>query len=103
MHREVLAWLADYDAVVAPTNKLVAPPLDARFSAYFAAHRRVDLTTVGNLLGLPALSVPTGFGQRGLPTGMQFVAPPLAEATVLALGQAFQERTDWHTRRPPLV
>jgi aspartyl-tRNA(Asn)/glutamyl-tRNA(Gln) amidotransferase subunit A len=101
MHREVGAWLAQFDAVVTPTHQLVAPPLDARFSAYFGRHRRSDLTTVGNLLGLPALTVPTGFGQRGLPTGMQCVAAPLREDLVLAVGAAYQEGTAWHTRRPP--
>lgn len=101
MHREVGAWLANFDAVVAPTNKLVAPPLEGRFSDYFRDHRRGDLTTVGNLLGLPALTVPTGFGERGLPTALQCVAAPLREEVVLAVGLTYQARTDWHRRRPP--
>ncbi len=100
MHREVLAWLAGYDALVAPTSKLVAPPLHARFSAYFGPHRRSDLTTVGNLLGLPALCLPTGYGERGLPTSLQLVAAPLREDLVLALGHAYQTRTEWHRQRP---
>jgi aspartyl-tRNA(Asn)/glutamyl-tRNA(Gln) amidotransferase subunit A len=103
MHREIGAWLARFDAVVAPTNKLVAPPLDARFSKYYGPHRRAELTTVGNLLGLPALSVPTGFGERGLPTAMQLVAAPLQEAIVVSLGEAYQARTDWHRQRPALA
>jgi len=101
MHREVLGWLADYDALAAPTSKLVAPPLQGRFSDYFGPHRRSDLTTVGNLLGLPALCLPTGFGERGLPTSMQLVAAPLREDLVLALGHAYQARTEWHRQRPP--
>jgi len=102
IHREVGAWLSAYDVIVAPTSKMVAPPLNMRFSSYFGAHRRSDLTTVGNLLGLPALTVPTGFGERGLPTAMQMVAAPLQEALVLALGELYQTRTDWHLRRPPV-
>lgn len=102
MHRDVLAWLAGFDAVVAPIVKQVAPPLASTFTAYFGAHRRVHLTTVGNLLGLPALGLPMGFGERGLPTGMQLVAAPLQESVVLALGDAYQARTDWHRRRAPL-
>lgn len=102
MHREVVAWLAGYDALVAPTSKLVAPPLQGRLSAYFGPHRRSDLTTVGNLLGLPALCLPTGFGERGLPTSLQIVAAPLREDLVTALGQAYQTRTGWHRQHPPV-
>jgi aspartyl-tRNA(Asn)/glutamyl-tRNA(Gln) amidotransferase subunit A len=42
-----------------------------------------------------------GFGPGGLPLGLQFVGAPWGEATLLALGEAFQNATDWHTRRPP--
>ncbi len=101
IQREVLAWLRDFDAVVTPTLKVVAPPLEQRFSDYFGAFRRQDLTTLGNLIGLPALTVPTGFGERGLPTALQFVGAPGTENLLLALGNWYQERTDWHRRRPP--
>ena len=61
-----------------------------------------DLFTVGaNLAGLPALSVPAGMAE-GLPVGVQFQGPPLAETNLLAIGAAFQRATDWHLRRPRL-
>ncbi|HUJ75825.1 MAG TPA: amidase family protein, partial [bacterium] len=101
MQREVLAWLSAYDALVTPTIKRVAPPLDARFSQYFGDDRRQEVTTVGNLLGLPAITVPTGFGQRGLPTALQFVGAPGSENLLLALAEAYQQRTDWHRHLPP--
>jgi aspartyl-tRNA(Asn)/glutamyl-tRNA(Gln) amidotransferase subunit A len=53
-----------------------------------------------NLAGLPALSVPCGFA-RSLPVGLQLVGRPFDEATVLAVGHAYQEATRWHERRPP--
>ncbi|HJZ88967.1 MAG TPA: amidase [Polyangia bacterium] len=56
---------------------------------------------IGNLCGLPAISVPCGFAD-GLPVGLQLVGPPLSEASVLAVAHAFQQATDWHRRRPPL-
>jgi aspartyl-tRNA(Asn)/glutamyl-tRNA(Gln) amidotransferase subunit A len=55
-----------------------------------------------NLSGLPALSVPCGFTQAGLPVGLQIVGRPFDEATVLRVGQAYESATDWHTRKPPL-
>ncbi len=99
-HRDVFSWLHRYDAIVTPTHKLVAPPLNQRFSDYFGPYRRQEITTVGNLLGLPALSVPSGFGERGLPTAIQFVGPPLSENLLIALGSHYQSRTDWHRMRP---
>jgi aspartyl-tRNA(Asn)/glutamyl-tRNA(Gln) amidotransferase subunit A len=55
-----------------------------------------------NLSGLPALSVPCGFTQVGLPVGLQIVGRPFDEATVLRIGQAYEAATDWHTRKPAL-
>jgi aspartyl-tRNA(Asn)/glutamyl-tRNA(Gln) amidotransferase subunit A len=99
-HRDVAAWLSRYDAIVTPTHKLVAPPLAGRFSDYFGPYRRQEITTVGNLLGLPALSIPSGFGERGLPTAIQFVGKPLSENLLIALGAFYQGRTEWHRQRP---
>ena len=52
-------------------------------------------------VGLPALCVPMGFGPGHLPLGLQFVGAAYDEATLLALGMAFQQATDWHRQRPP--
>ncbi|MCZ6557667.1 MAG: amidase [SAR324 cluster bacterium] len=101
LHRELGRWLAPYDAVVTPTLKKVAPGLEERFSSYFGAYRRLPITVAGNLLGWPCITVPNGFGERGLPTAIQFVGRPLSENTVLAIAASFQQRTDWHLRRPP--
>jgi aspartyl-tRNA(Asn)/glutamyl-tRNA(Gln) amidotransferase subunit A len=59
-----------------------------------------DIYTIGaNLAGLPAMSLPCGF-VRGLPVGLQLVAPPLHEAQLLKAGHHFQRATDWHQRVP---
>jgi len=55
-----------------------------------------------NYLGLPTISVPCGFDDRGLPIGLQLAARPFAEARVLAVADAFQRVTDWHKRCPSL-
>lgn len=54
-----------------------------------------------NLLGLPAMSVPMGFDQSGLPMGLQLVGRPWNESTLLRCGAAYQQTTDWHLRAPP--
>ena len=62
-----------------------------------------DIFTVSvNLAGIPGLSLPCGFSKAGLPIGVQLLAKPFAEDTLLQAGHAYQEATDHHRRRPPL-
>ena len=55
-----------------------------------------------NGYGLPTISIPCGFSKAGLPIGLQIAGPMFAETAVLALARAYQQETDWHTRKPPL-
>ena len=91
---------AHCDALVAPGMLQVAPPVSDSLDEYFAGSDR-GLSGFGNLTGLPALCVPMGFGPGALPLGLQFVAAPWNEATILTLGAAYQKVTDWHRKRPP--
>ncbi|WP_281858982.1 amidase family protein [Litoreibacter halocynthiae] len=52
------------------------------------------------LAGLPALSVPVGFGSGGTPMGMQLIGHRGTDATVLALGRAYEAATDWVSQQP---
>ena len=56
-----------------------------------------------NLSGLPALALPCGFTRAGLPISLQLAGRPFDEATVLRAGHAYEQATEWHTRRPPLT
>ena len=58
---------------------------------------------VGNGAGLPAISVPNGFGEHGRPTGIQFMGRAYEENTVLSVARAYQSLTDWHTMHPPAL
>jgi aspartyl-tRNA(Asn)/glutamyl-tRNA(Gln) amidotransferase subunit A len=53
--------------------------------------------------GIPAISVPCGFTDAGLPVGLMIAGPRFAEGRVLALARAFEQATEWHRRRPPLA
>jgi aspartyl-tRNA(Asn)/glutamyl-tRNA(Gln) amidotransferase subunit A len=109
------------DVILAPTRAVPAPridePLDPEWrparpggarragtaSAATRAIGNAALIPAGNLAGLPALSLPCGFSTTGLPLGIQLVGRPFEEATLIALGHAYQQATDWHRRRPPAV
>lgn len=93
---------ARFDALVAPTLVRVAPDADESFGGAF---RRggIQIGGAGNVAGLPAVSVPNGFGERGLPTAIQFVGRAFEENRILAVARAYQQRTDWHLRLPPNV
>jgi len=92
--------LSRFDAIVTPTMPAVAVPIDTDFRTYFAPHRGSDIGGAGNAAGIPAISVPNGFGQRGLPTGIQFVGRTFEENKILAIAQHLQSKTDWHTKTP---
>jgi aspartyl-tRNA(Asn)/glutamyl-tRNA(Gln) amidotransferase subunit A len=56
-----------------------------------------------NLVGAPALAIPAGFSEEGLPTGMQIIGKKFAEAELLQMGYLYQQETDWHKKLPPLL
>jgi aspartyl-tRNA(Asn)/glutamyl-tRNA(Gln) amidotransferase subunit A len=100
--------LSTVDVLIAPTRLDPAPkitqPLDRRSSdrPTPSAPGLTALIAAGNLAGLPALSLPCGFA-NGMPMGLQLVGSPFSENMLLAIGRTFQERTDWHKRRPPIA
>ena len=59
-------------------------------------------TSLGDLLGLCAVSVPCGFSADGLPIGLMVYARPFDEATALRLAFAYEQTAEWRTRRPDL-
>ena len=61
-----------------------------------------SVTAPFNLTGMPALTVCNGFDAAGLPLGMQIAGRPFDEATVLAVGHAFEQATNFRSRRPKI-
>jgi aspartyl-tRNA(Asn)/glutamyl-tRNA(Gln) amidotransferase subunit A len=95
--REVAAALADVDALLTPTTLTPPIPIDQVDQGATAAH----FTRPVNYLGLCGLAVPNGFTAGGLPISLQIVAHAGDEAMALRIGQAYEEATEWKTRRPP--
>jgi len=102
MKQAVARLFERFDAVVAPTRASVAYPADRNFEdAYPDVSGGPALIPAGNLCGLPALALPDGFGDNGLPTSLQLMGPAFSEELLVRVGHVYQQRTDWHQRRPP--
>ena len=86
---------------MALTSATTASPLDQEFRGAIRGNARDIMGAVGNGSGLPAISVPNGFSEKGLPTGIQFMGRAYDENVVIAVARAYQSLTDWHTQHPP--
>jgi aspartyl-tRNA(Asn)/glutamyl-tRNA(Gln) amidotransferase subunit A len=99
LRREWFALLRDHDVILSPTTLIAAPPRDGE-DAVAAAQRLTANTSPFNLTGLPAVSVPCGFTQAGLPIGLQLAAGPWREGLLLRVARAYEHATPWHERQP---
>ena len=64
-------------------------------------HRWMEVMIPVTMSNCPALAVPAGFNDRGLPMGLQIVAPNHGELACLQLAHAYDEATGWVAKRPP--
>jgi aspartyl-tRNA(Asn)/glutamyl-tRNA(Gln) amidotransferase subunit A len=100
-----LAAVAGVDAVIAPVAPVAAPTLAESDvgngpDAEAVIQRLTRFTRPINYLGLPSLSIPSGFTRAGLPVGMQLIGRSFEEAMLLRIGAAFQRASDFHARVP---
>lgn len=102
--RNVHAVFAEVDLLVTPTTPMPAPAIaDLRANAEALRPAELKLlrnTRPFNVWGLPAISLPCGFTQSGLPIGLQIAGRPWREDLVLRLAHAYEQATAWHKRRP---
>jgi len=101
--RSIRAVFADVEVVVTPTTPMAAPAI-AELKANPEALRPAELkllrnTRPFNVWGLPAISVPCGYTQSGMPIGLQIAGPLWREDLVLRLAHAYEQATAWHGRR----
>ena len=102
-------FFMDYDLLVSPCMQLTA------FDVGILAPASIDgqaldpffddwcsLPLAANLTGQPAISIPMGFGDDGLPVGMQVMGKRFDDATVLQLAAAFERAAPWRDSKPPM-
>ena len=96
--------------LILPTSSVQATPIPTE--AGMAKNGKEDFltmlggrrtyTTPSNLAGVPGLSINCGFTSDGLPVGLQMVGRPFDEPTLFRAAYAYEQATDWHTRRAPI-
>lgn len=99
--------LDEVDLLAGPTEPVTAPEILA--SKVMAGEQEVGVvgaltqyTRPYNINGFPAISVPCGFSDDGMPIGLQLAGRPFDELTVLRAAHAYEQANEWHTRRPPI-
>jgi aspartyl-tRNA(Asn)/glutamyl-tRNA(Gln) amidotransferase subunit A len=100
LQSEMAEVLGTVDVLATPTMPMPAPTFATAYSPDFGFPR--SNMAPFNMTGLPALAVPCGFSGSGLPLSLQIAGRPFDEATVLRAGHAYEQATEWHTRRPPV-
>jgi len=102
MRAAVAKLYEKFDVFATPTRSTVSYPIGKNFEdVYPGVSGGPPLIAAGALCGLPAIALPNGFGENGLPTSLSFMGPAFSERTLVALGHAYQSKTDFHRRRPP--
>ena len=89
------------DVIAGPVAPTVAWKIGEKSDDPVANYLADIFTLPASLAGLPAMSIPAGFGAGGLPVGLQLIGNYLQEAQLLGVAHQFQLATDFHDRKPP--
>jgi len=88
------------DVILGPTTPTTAFPIGAKIDDPVQMYLNDIFTIPAPLAGLPGLSVPCGFDDKGLPVGLQLTGNYFSEARLLGIAHRYQQATDWHLRVP---
>ena len=105
--REARKLLEEVDLLAGPTEPVTAPKLlatkvQAGEASIGTTPALTQYTRPYNITGMPAISIPCGFSDAGLPFALQLAGRPFDELTVLRAAHAYEQATEWHKRRPPI-
>ena len=101
IRRDFQQVFGQVDLLAAPTAPSVAFTIGEHTNDPLAMYLEDVCTLPASIAGVPGLVVPCGFSEN-MPVGLQLIGKPFDEATLFRVGDAYQQATDWHTRRPSL-
>jgi amidase len=99
---ELARMFVGIDALISPVYPFVGARYDEMDAHLKNLHGFLGYTAPFNVAGSPSVTMPCGLSAVGMPLGVQLIGPHLSEAELLKTAHAYQQATDWHTRRPPL-
>jgi aspartyl-tRNA(Asn)/glutamyl-tRNA(Gln) amidotransferase subunit A len=108
LRQQILDALESVDVLLMPTSSIPAPlipdkaGIDSKREVLDGFKGRRSYTSPFNLANTPALSINCGFTAGNLPVGLQIIGKPFDEAKLFQVAHAYEQSTDWHTRRPPV-
>jgi aspartyl-tRNA(Asn)/glutamyl-tRNA(Gln) amidotransferase subunit A len=102
IRQDFLKTFEQCDLIATPVTPTTAFRLGEKTADPLTMYLSDIFTIAVNLSGLPGLSVPCGFDRQGLPIGLQLIGKPFSEETLLQAAYAYEQTTDWHTRKPAL-
>ena len=107
--RKAVTLFESYDVLVLPSAQMwpfdvtLDYPKEIAGTTMDTYHRWMQVVIPASLLGLPVVNIPAGFGQNGLPAGLQLIGPKGSDARLLQLAQQWHEATRWPQKRPPVI
>jgi len=96
------AW-NECDAIITPTSPTTAFRIGERSADPLSMYLSDIYTISANLSGIPAISIPCGFSQEGLPIGLQIMGPAFQESLLFRIAHTYEQATSWHTMKPELT
>jgi len=100
---ELLRAFEGIDAIASPVYPMVGARYDDMDRHLADLSAFLGFTSPFNVSGSPSITFPVGLAKVGMPIGMQLIGPHLSEPGLLKAAHAFQQATDWHLKRPPLI
>jgi aspartyl-tRNA(Asn)/glutamyl-tRNA(Gln) amidotransferase subunit A len=91
------------DVLIGPVMPHCAFKIGEKVSDPLLLYLEDVFTAPMNLAGIPSLAIPCGFGENGLPIGMQIIGPQFSESLLFQIGHAYQQATDFHKKLPPII
>jgi aspartyl-tRNA(Asn)/glutamyl-tRNA(Gln) amidotransferase subunit A len=91
------------DFILTPTSPTTAFKVGEKIDDPLKMYLSDIFTIPANLAGLPAVSIPCGMGENDLPVGLQLMAPPFGEETLIMAAHAFERNTEHYKRKPAIL
>ena len=91
------------DCIMMPVSPTTAFKIGEKIDDPLQMYLSDIYTIAANLAGVPGISIPCGFDDKGLPIGLQILAPTFGEAELLRIARMFEAQADWHKKKPAAI